>query len=112
MSDGGTLSIKKLIKSGTVVNASGSRAADVLIENGKVKKISDQIDGSGPDTQVIDATGLYVLPGGVDAHVHMELPVGGGFIHPMIFFPAVEPLSLGARLRSSILSLLKEDSPF
>jgi dihydropyrimidinase len=69
-----------IIKGGTVVNATGRITADVVVEGGKIAAllapgVADQI-GLVADT-VIDATGKYVVPGGVDAHTHMELPFGG-----------------------------------
>jgi len=69
-----------LIQNGTVVNATGRHAADVLVDGEKiVALLSPGSSALGPidaDT-VIDAAGKYVIPGGVDAHTHMELPFGG-----------------------------------
>src|SRR5690348_647906 len=63
------------IQGGTVVTASDTFAADVWIENGKVLAL-----GSLPDAkadQTIDATGKYVIPGGIDCHTHLDMPFGG-----------------------------------
>ena len=70
----------KLIKGGTVVNANHIGEADVLIEEEKiVGVISPQseiaISALHGDTDIIDASGMYVIPGGVDAHVHLQLPM-------------------------------------
>jgi dihydropyrimidinase len=69
-----------LIKNGTVVNATGSTAADVLVDGEQVVALlspgSTALGEIAADT-VIDAAGKYVIPGGVDAHTHMELPFGG-----------------------------------
>jgi dihydropyrimidinase len=62
-----------LIQNGTVVNADGSRRADVLVENGKILKIADRIPAGHDGVRVIDATGKYILPGGIDPHVHLAL---------------------------------------
>ena len=69
-----------LIKNGTVVNATGSTAADVLVDGETIVALlapgSTALGQIDADT-VIDAAGKYVIPGGVDAHTHMELPFGG-----------------------------------
>jgi len=64
-----------LIRNGRVITASDDYVADVLLKDGIVHTIGQQIE-VGDDVQVVDATGLYVLPGGVDTHVHMENVVG------------------------------------
>jgi dihydropyrimidinase len=69
-----------LITGGTVVSAAGSGPADVLIDGETIAAVfSPGSAALGPvsaDT-VIDATGKYVIPGGVDGHTHMEMPFGG-----------------------------------
>jgi dihydropyrimidinase len=76
--------VKTLISGGTVVNASGPFAADVLIDGeiiaGLVAPGSPESNSwrEGAD-RVIDATGQYVIPGAVDGHTHMEMPFGGTF---------------------------------
>lgn len=67
---------KVLIKGGRVVTAVDDYVADVLIQSGKIEAIARSLDVD--DANVHDATGLLVLPGGVDVHVHMETPMGGG----------------------------------
>lgn len=67
-----------LIKNGFVVTAEDSFDTDVLVVNGKIEALSKKMEKIDTDTCVIDACGLYVLPGGIDPHVHMELPVGNG----------------------------------
>jgi dihydropyrimidinase len=71
---------RTLIRGGLVITASDESAVDVLIEDEKVVALADPAFAQGwtADT-VIDATGKYVIPGGVDAHTHMELPFGGTF---------------------------------
>ncbi len=65
-----------LIRGGTVVNAGGEQQADVLISNGKIVDVANNLDA--PDGgRVIDAGGSYVIPGGIDPHTHMELPFMG-----------------------------------
>jgi dihydropyrimidinase len=71
---------RTLIRNGLVITASDESAVDVLIEDEKVVALADPAFAQSwtADT-VIDATGKYVIPGGVDAHTHMELPFGGTF---------------------------------
>ncbi len=71
--------MRTLIVNGTVVNADGRVDADVAIENGRFQSIVPKSGGGivpGPDDRVIDTTGCLVVPGGVDAHVHMQLDTG------------------------------------
>jgi dihydropyrimidinase len=74
--------VRTLIRAGTVVSAEGASATDVLIEDERVVALaatgSELADGwqAGAD-RVLDATGRYVIPGGIDAHTHMEMPFGG-----------------------------------
>jgi len=69
-----------LIKGGTVVSATGSSLADVLVDGETIAAVlapgSTALGPINADT-VIDATGKYVIPGGIDAHTHMEMPFGG-----------------------------------
>ena len=72
-----------LITGGTVVSATGRRQADVLVDGERIVALLEPgstLLGSDLRTTVdtvIDATGRYVIPGGVDAHTHMEMPFGG-----------------------------------
>jgi dihydropyrimidinase len=64
-----------LIKNGTVVSATGSRQQDVLIAGEIIARVSPGISEAGHD--VVDATGLLVMPGGIDVHTHLDMPFGG-----------------------------------
>ncbi|HTV06969.1 MAG TPA: dihydropyrimidinase [Acidobacteriaceae bacterium] len=64
-----------LIKNGTVVTADRTFAADVLVEGGTIREVRAGIPADGHT--VVDAGGLLVLPGGVDAHTHLDMPFGG-----------------------------------
>ncbi len=72
--------MRTLIANGTVVTADGSSAADLLIDGETIAAIGSDLAGSGMTAdETIDATGKYVIPGGIDVHTHMELPFGGTF---------------------------------
>src|SRR5664279_3628383 len=62
-----------LIKGGTIVNHDLSERADVLLQDGKIIGVGLGLKGDA----VIDATGCYVMPGGIDPHTHMDMPFMG-----------------------------------
>jgi dihydropyrimidinase len=65
-----------LIKGGTVVSATGSSEQDVLVDGETIAALL--VPGALAEAdETIDATGKYVIPGGIDAHTHMEMPFGG-----------------------------------
>jgi dihydropyrimidinase len=64
-----------LIKGGRVVTAADDYVADVFIEDETVTLIGESLDQ--PADRVIDASGKYLLPGGVDPHTHLDMPFGG-----------------------------------
>lgn len=64
-----------VIRNGTIATASDVFAADIGIRDGRIVQIGESLpDGA----RTLDATGRYVLPGGVDSHVHMAQPSGEG----------------------------------
>ncbi|GAB4499162.1 MAG: dihydropyrimidinase [Anaerolineales bacterium] len=64
-----------LIQNATLITASETLFADVLIEGEKIAAILPPGSPVPPATQVMDARGLLLLPGGVDPHVHLDLPM-------------------------------------
>ncbi len=64
-----------IIKNGTIVTSTETYSADIAVKDGKIDAIATSIDAAG--VEVIDATGKLVLPGGIDAHTHLEMPFGG-----------------------------------
>ncbi|KAJ3669187.1 hypothetical protein LUZ60_011137 [Juncus effusus] len=70
-------STKILIKGGTVVNAHHKEIADVYIEDGIIVSVKPNIEVSDENTRIIDATGKYVMPGGIDPHTHLEMEFMG-----------------------------------
>ncbi|MGH9811645.1 MAG: amidohydrolase family protein, partial [Candidatus Acidiferrales bacterium] len=65
-----------LIQGGTVVTASDTFTSDVGIAGGRVTAIAAALPRESAP-QVLDARGLYVLPGGIDVHTHLDMPFGG-----------------------------------
>lgn len=65
-----------VIKGGTVVTAEGEFRHDVLVEGEQIAAVGEAVDVPA-GARVIDASGAYVLPGGIDPHTHMELPFMG-----------------------------------
>jgi dihydropyrimidinase len=64
-----------LIKNGTVVSAEKTFAADVLIDGATVTEVRAGISPDGHE--LLDASGMLLLPGGIDAHTHLDMPFGG-----------------------------------
>ena len=65
--------MKTLFRNAAVVNADGTRTADVLVSGEKIERIDDHIES--PEARVVDCTGLLLFPGAVDAHTHFDLDV-------------------------------------
>ena len=63
------------LRNAKVVTQSGAFESNIGIENGKIASVSPNLGPSG--AKVFDARGMVVVPGGIDAHTHMELPVAG-----------------------------------
>jgi dihydropyrimidinase len=71
--------MRTLITNGTIVTAEGSYPADVLVDGELIVGIGAGLASMASADETIDATGKYVIPGGIDVHTHMELPFGGTF---------------------------------
>jgi dihydropyrimidinase len=67
--------MKTLIKHGTIVTASDRYRGDLLVEDEKITLIGTTLEMEAD--KVIDASGKYVLPGGIDVHTHLDMPFGG-----------------------------------
>ncbi|MBK8082548.1 MAG: dihydropyrimidinase [Devosia sp.] len=64
-----------MIKNGTIVTADLTYTADVRIESGRITEIGQHLSGGA----VLDASGCYVMPGGIDPHTHLEMPFMGTY---------------------------------
>src|ERR1041385_4552370 len=64
-----------LIKNGTLITASDTFEADILIEEEKISLIGKDLHH--PSAEVIDVAGKFIMPGGIDPHVHLDLPMFG-----------------------------------
>lgn len=64
-----------IIKNGTIVTADLTYAADIRVEGGRITEIGQSLGGG----EVLDATGCYVMPGGIDPHTHLEMPFMGTY---------------------------------
>ena len=65
-----------LIQGGVVIDASGERSADLrTTDDGHIAEVEVGLTAL-PGEQVHDATGKLVIPGGIDAHTHLHMPVG------------------------------------
>jgi dihydropyrimidinase len=64
-----------LIKNGTLITSSETIEADVLVEGETIKQIGKNL--GHPNAEIIDATGKLIMPGGIDPHVHLDLPMFG-----------------------------------
>ena len=68
---------KKLIRNGHIWSAHDDCIGDILVVDEKISAIGKNLADVYSADEVIDADGLYVIPGGIDAHTHMELPFMG-----------------------------------
>ena len=64
-----------VIRNGTIVTADLTYKADILIESGRIAAIGENLSGDNE----LDATGCYVMPGGIDPHTHLEMPFMGTY---------------------------------
>lgn len=64
-----------LIQNGTVVTAEGTRQADIRVEGGQILMVEQNLNPEAGE-EVIDASGCLVVPGGIDAHTHFDMPCG------------------------------------
>ncbi|MBV8150991.1 MAG: dihydropyrimidinase, partial [Candidatus Eremiobacteraeota bacterium] len=64
-----------LVRGGTIATATDVYKADLLIEGESIAAIGQNLDPKGHES--VDASGAYVMPGGIDPHTHLDMPFGG-----------------------------------
>jgi len=67
--------MRTLIRGGTLVTATRTYVADILIEGERIAEIGPGLDVAG--AEILDAAGKLIMPGGVDPHTHFDLPMFG-----------------------------------
>lgn len=80
-----------VIKSGTAVTSTATFPADIAITGEKITAVGQNLHGR----EEIDASGCYVLPGGVDIHVHMQMPLPSGAVSADSFASGTRAAALG-----------------
>jgi len=80
------------IRGGTIATAADVFPADLGIQGGRIAVIADKVEGAARE---IDATGLLVLPGGIDSHVHIAQPSGEGIVMADDFASATTAAACG-----------------
>jgi dihydroorotase len=110
-----------LLRGGTVVDATGSRVADVLVKGEVIVSVGPGTGGAGPGVTELDASGCVVAPGLVDLHTHLRQPGGeaaetiesgaraaalGGYT-AVVAMPNTEPAADSAAVVHHVLHLAK-----
>lgn len=65
-----------VIKNGTIITADATFTGEIAVKDGKIAAMGNDLPDY-PGAEVVDAKGLYVLPGAIDGHTHLEMPFGG-----------------------------------
>src|ERR1700704_921484 len=81
-----------VIRHGTVATASESFKADVAIKDGRIVSLGESLTDTD---DIVDATGMLVLPGGIDSHVHISQPSGPGIVMADDFVSATRAAAFG-----------------
>jgi dihydropyrimidinase len=84
----------KIIRDGTIVTADNIVKSDIGIKGERIKVIAKHIPSS-TTTEIIDAAGKYIFPGGIDAHVHFQLPIGNGVVSKDTFESGTKAAACG-----------------
>lgn len=93
-----------VIRHGTVVTASDTFVSDVGIKDGRIAALALGLDEAD---EVIDATGVFVLPGGIDSHVHLDQPSGEGIVMADDFDSGTRSAAIGGN--STVLAFCMQE---
>lgn len=93
-----------VIRNGTVVTASDTFVSDVGIRGGRIVALATDLTDAD---ELIDATGLFVLPGGIDSHVHLDQPSGEGIVMADDFDSGTRSAAIGGN--SSVLAFCMQE---
>ncbi|MEZ5836624.1 MAG: dihydropyrimidinase [Geminicoccaceae bacterium] len=102
------MSFDLLIKNGTVATAADVFDCDVAIRDGVIVQLGRALDGAA---RTIDATGKYVLPGGIDSHVHISQPSGDGIVMADDFESGTRSALCGGNTMVLPFCLQEKDQP-
>lgn len=81
-----------IIRGGTVVTAGDTFVSDVGIRDGRIAALAARLEGA---SEIIEAKGLYVMPGGIDSHVHLDQPSGDGIVMADDFASGTRSAAIG-----------------
>jgi dihydropyrimidinase len=93
-----------VIRHGTVVTASDTFVSDIGIRDGRIAALASELTDAD---EVIDATGLFVLPGGIDSHVHLDQPSGDGIVMADDFDSGTRSAAIGGN--STVLAFCMQE---
>lgn len=93
-----------VIRNGTVVTASDTFVSDIGIKDGRIAALAAKLTDAD---KVIDATGLFVLPGGIDSHVHLDQPSGDGIVMADDFDSGTRSAAIGGN--STVLAFCMQE---
>ncbi len=93
-----------VIRNGTVVTASDTFVSDVGIRDGRIVALAADLEDGD---EIIDATGLFVLPGGIDSHVHLDQPSGDVIVMADDFDSGTRSAAIGGN--STVLAFCMQE---
>lgn len=93
-----------IIRNGTVATASDTFVCDIGIRDGRIAALSSGLEEAD---EIIDATGLFVLPGGIDSHVHLDQPSGEGIVMADDFESGTRSAAIGGN--STVLAFCMQE---